>query len=104
LSDRSGAPDRKCALEAAGVPIAWGKTKGQQMRIAMAMVFDTYGCLAQMESGVYGHVIEKKDPGQSVCRGGSRDGRKSRPPFDTGTVYVVANEHGDLQYSPAPVS
>jgi hypothetical protein len=75
------------------------------MRIAMAMAGLTLmvAC-TNFESGRFTDMRIEKDPSNLFVMLDSALGESHRDlPFDTGTVYVVANEHGDLHtYSLMP--
>ena len=75
------------------------------MRIAMAMAGLTLmvAC-TNFESGSFTESRIEEDPANLFVMLDSALGESHRDlPFDTGTVYVVANEHGDLHtYSLMP--
>jgi hypothetical protein len=75
------------------------------MRIAMAMTGLTLlGACTNFESGSFTEFNIEKDPTHVfVMLDRANDETHRDQPFDTGTVYVVANEHGDLHtYSLTP--
>ncbi len=75
------------------------------MRIAMTLAGLTLlGACTNFESGSFTDMRIEKDPNNLfVMTDRATDEAYRDQPFDTGTVYVVVNEHGDLHtYSLTP--